>query len=67
MRDIKIPDALQDAMSRVALADREGAARKLLGSSEVAVAEQFAAAGRVYMDNPSPLHLRGMEHCSTRL
>jgi len=60
MRDIKIPDALQDAMSRVAQADREGAARKLLGSSEVAVAEQFAAAGRVYMDNPMALHLRGM-------
>jgi regulator of protease activity HflC (stomatin/prohibitin superfamily) len=60
MRDIKIPDALQDAMSRVAQADREGEARKLLGHSEVAVAEQFAAAGRVYMDNPMAVHLRGM-------
>jgi len=60
MRDIKIPDALQDAMSRVAQADREGQARKLLGHSEVAVAQQFAEAGRVYTDNPMALHLRGM-------
>lgn len=41
MRDIKIPDALQDAMSRVAQADRERQARMLLGQSEVNIAQQF--------------------------
>jgi regulator of protease activity HflC (stomatin/prohibitin superfamily) len=60
MRDIKIPDALQDAMSRVAQAEREGVARKLLGQSELTIAQQFADAGKVYMDNPMALHLRGM-------
>lgn len=60
MRDIKIPDALQDAMSRVAQADRERQARLLLGQSEVAIAQQFADAGAVYASNPMALHLRGM-------
>jgi regulator of protease activity HflC (stomatin/prohibitin superfamily) len=60
MRDIKIPDALQDAMSRVAQADRERQARMLLGQSEVAVAQQFSDAGLVYSQNPMALHLRGM-------
>lgn len=60
MRDIKIPDALQDAMSRVAQADRERQARMLLGQSEVAIAQQFADAGNVYAENPMALHLRGM-------
>lgn len=60
MRDIKIPDALQDAMSRVAQADRERQARMLLGQSEVAIAQQFSEAGRVYSQNPMALHLRGM-------
>jgi len=60
MRDIKIPDVLQDAMSRVAQADRERQARVILGDSEVAVAQRFADAGRVYQENPMALHLRGM-------
>ena len=60
MRDIKIPDALQDAMSRVAQADRERQARLLLGQSEVAIAQQFNEAGLVYANNPMALHLRGM-------
>lgn len=60
MRDIKIPDALQDAMSRVAQAAREGQARKLLGDSEVAVAQRFADAGQIYESNPMAIHLRGM-------
>jgi regulator of protease activity HflC (stomatin/prohibitin superfamily) len=60
MRDIKIPDALQDAMSRVAQADRERQARMMLGQSEVAIAQQFAEAGSVYTQNPMALHLRGM-------
>jgi len=60
MRDIKIPDVLQDAMSRVAQAERERQARVILGESEVAVAQRFADAGKVYDDNPMALHLRGM-------
>jgi len=60
MRDIKIPDVLQDAMSRVAQADRERQARVILGDSEVAVAQRFADAGSVYDQNPMALHLRGM-------
>ena len=60
MRDIKIPDILQDAMSRVAQADRERQARVILGDSEVQVAQRFADAGDVYANNPMALHLRGM-------
>src|SRR5437870_3408577 len=60
MRDIKIPDVLQDAMSRVAQADRERQARIILGDSEVQVAQRFADAGNVYDQNPMALHLRGM-------
>lgn len=60
MRDIKIPDMLQDAMSRVAQADREGQARMVLGQSELTIAQRFADAGKIYDANPMALHLRGM-------
>src|SRR3954451_20018107 len=60
MRDIKIPDVLQDAMSRVAQAERERQARVVLGDSEVMVAQRFADAGKTYEQNPMALHLRGM-------
>jgi hypothetical protein len=60
MRDIKIPDALQDAMSRVAQAERERDARVILGESETLIAQRFADAGLVYRENPIALHLRGM-------
>jgi regulator of protease activity HflC (stomatin/prohibitin superfamily) len=60
MRDIKIPDMLQDAMSRVAQAERERDARVILGESEKLIAQRFADAGSVYADNPMALHLRGM-------
>src|SRR5712692_2387891 len=60
MRDIKIPDALQDAMSRVAQAERERDARVILGESEKLIAQRFADAGAVYAGNPIALHLRGM-------
>jgi len=60
MRDIKIPDILQDAMSRVAQAERERQARVILGESEVMVAQRFAEAGSMYANNPMALHLRGM-------
>ncbi|MBK9204830.1 MAG: slipin family protein [Candidatus Obscuribacter sp.] len=60
MRDIKIPDGLQDAMSRVAQAERESQARILLGDSELNIARRFANAGMVYEEHPIALHLRGM-------
>ncbi len=58
--DIKVPDSLQDAMSRMAQAERERQARVILGESEVQVAQQFAAAGDLYRSHPTALHLRGM-------
>jgi regulator of protease activity HflC (stomatin/prohibitin superfamily) len=60
VRDVRIPQGLQDAMSRQAQAERERQARVILGAAEVQVSEQFAEASRVYNDNPGALHLRGM-------
>jgi len=60
MRDIVIPSELQDAMSREAQAAREKQARIILGEAELAVAQSFEQASRVYVDNPTALHLRGM-------
>jgi len=60
LRDIKVPDNLQDALSRMAQAERERQARLILGQSEVQVAEQFAQAGELYRTHPTALHLRGM-------
>jgi regulator of protease activity HflC (stomatin/prohibitin superfamily) len=58
--DIKVPDSLQDAMSRMAQAERERQARVILGESEMQVAQQFAQAGELYRQHPTALHLRGM-------
>jgi regulator of protease activity HflC (stomatin/prohibitin superfamily) len=60
MRDIVIPSALQDAMSREAQAAREKRARIILGEAEVEIAESFQTAARTYQDNPTALHLRAM-------
>jgi len=60
MRDVIIPDALQDAMSREAQAAREKAARIILGEAEVEIAKLFQAASISYHDNPTALHLRAM-------
>ena len=60
IRDVSIPEALQDAMSREAQAEREKQARIILGSAEVAVANQFVEAARSYADNPAALQLRAM-------
>lgn len=60
IRDVRIPQALENAMSQQAQADRERQARVILGDAEVQVSEQFAQASRVYADNPVALHLRGM-------
>src|SRR5438034_3087084 len=60
LRDIKVPDNLQDALSRMAQAERERQARLILGESEVQVAQQFSQAGELYRTHPTALHLRGM-------
>ena len=60
MRDVIIPDALQDAMSREAQAAREKQARIILGQAEVEIAHMFEIAARSYHDNPTALHLRAM-------
>ncbi len=60
IRDVRIPQNLEDAMSQQAQAERERQARVILGHAEVQVSEQFAEASRVYNDNPGALHLRAM-------
>lgn len=60
MRDVIIPPALQDAMSREAQAAREKQARIILGQAEVEIANSFETAARSYRDNPTALHLRAM-------
>jgi len=60
MRDIVIPGALQDAMSREAQAAREKAARIILGEAEMEIAHSFEEAAKSYQSNPTALHLRAM-------
>jgi hypothetical protein len=60
MRDVIIPAALQDAMSREAQAAREKQARIILGQAEVEIANSFELASKAYQDNPTALHLRAM-------
>ena len=60
MRDVVIPTALQDAMSRQAQATREKQARIILGEAEVEIAKLFDQAAQQYRDNPTALHLRAM-------
>jgi regulator of protease activity HflC (stomatin/prohibitin superfamily) len=60
IRDVVIPEALEDAMSRQAQAERERQARVILGESEMQIAESFRQASQAYLDNPVALHLRAM-------
>jgi regulator of protease activity HflC (stomatin/prohibitin superfamily) len=60
MRDVVIPQALQDAMSREAQASREKEARIILGQAEVEIAHLFDQAAKSYEGNPTALHLRAM-------
>jgi regulator of protease activity HflC (stomatin/prohibitin superfamily) len=60
IRDVAIPEALQDAMSRQAQAEREKEARVILGSAEVAIAGQFVEAARLYAGQPEAMQLRAM-------
>lgn len=60
IRDVIIPQALEDAMSRQAQAERERQARVILGESEKQIANSFAEASLAYQNNPTALHLRAM-------
>jgi len=60
IRDVIIPQDLEDAMSREAQAERERQARVILGESEKQIAASFAEASRAYVNNPTALHLRAM-------
>jgi regulator of protease activity HflC (stomatin/prohibitin superfamily) len=60
IRDVHIPQALEDAMSRQAQAERERQARIILGTAETDIAAKFAEASTVYINNPVALHLRAM-------
>jgi regulator of protease activity HflC (stomatin/prohibitin superfamily) len=60
IRDVAIPAALQDAMSRKAQAEREKEARVILGSSEQQIAQTFVEAAAVYAKSPGAMQLRAM-------
>lgn len=60
IRDVAIPAQLQDAMSRQAQAEREKAARVILGSAEEEIAHKFLQAAKTYGQNPVALQLRSM-------
>ncbi|MDQ1473155.1 MAG: hypothetical protein QOJ99_4635 [Bryobacterales bacterium] len=60
IRDVHIPAALEDAMSRQAQAERERQARIVLGTAETEISAKFAEASIVYQNNPIALHLRAM-------
>ncbi len=58
VRDIVIPDELQEVMSLEAQADREKNARMTVAGVEVELAEMLAEAARVYGDPEAALRLR---------
>lgn len=60
IKDIVIPSALADAMSKQAQAERERQARIILGTAETEIAEKFEIASKKYLNNPVALQLRGM-------
>ena len=60
IRDVIIPQGLEDAMSQQAQAERERQSRVILGEAEMQVAGSFAEASKAYVSNPTALHLRAM-------
>ncbi len=60
IRDVAIPVALQDAMSRQAQAEREKQARVILGAAEAEIAGKFVEAAKIYAETPAALQLRAM-------
>ena len=53
IRDVRIPQALEDAMSRQAQAERERQARIILGQAETEIADKFAQAAVTYQRQSS--------------
>jgi regulator of protease activity HflC (stomatin/prohibitin superfamily) len=60
IRDVIIPQGLEDAMSQQAQAERERQSRVILGEAEMQVADSFSEASKAYINNPTALHLRAM-------
>jgi regulator of protease activity HflC (stomatin/prohibitin superfamily) len=60
VRDVRIPQGLEDAMSRQAQAERERQARIILGQAETEISGSFVQAAAAYAENPVALHLRAM-------
>ena len=60
VRDVRIPQGLEDAMSRQAQAERERQARIILGQAETEISNSFVQAAAAYAENPVALHLRAM-------
>ncbi len=60
VRDVRIPQGLEDAMSRQAQAERERQARIILGQAETEISDSFVQAAAAYAENPVALHLRAM-------
>ncbi len=60
IRDVIIPKALEEAMSRQAQAERERQARILLATAETQIANKFVEAAESYSENPVALNLRAM-------
>ncbi len=60
IRDVIIPRALEDAMSRQAQAERERQARIILGTAETEIASKFVEAAESYREHPVALNLRAM-------
>jgi regulator of protease activity HflC (stomatin/prohibitin superfamily) len=60
VRDVRIPQGLEDAMSRQAQAERERQARIILGQAETEISDKFVQAAAAYSENPTALHLRAM-------
>ncbi|GMU24284.1 MAG: hypothetical protein AMXMBFR13_43580 [Phycisphaerae bacterium] len=60
VRDVIIPQALEDAMSKQAQAERERQARIILGTAETEIASKFVEAAQPYLNNPVAIHLRAM-------
>jgi len=60
IRDVIIPKALEEAMSRQAQAERERQARIILGTAETEIAGKFVEAAERYREHPAALNLRAM-------
>lgn len=60
IRDVKIPQDLQDAMARVATSEREKNARVILAESESLAADKMLQAAKKYQTDPYAMQLRSL-------